>query len=694
MGGRGARRRGCGQALRPLPSAAASRSSVSCASNADAPSSSSRAPSRTRATSACRSSGVTISWSGRRSSRRGCRLELPATTIVTADEVWEETARLEPGQESQWPHARLRAGGTVDLRDVPGPEAGEPRRPLRRRLLRRGGERRQPAARPELPPALGRGGLPVGRALAAVRGRARSVAGGFVRARCRAVDVAALPGAGGRGRRGDLARAGRVAVDDRGRGDRIERRCLTGSPSASIETTPDSRAARADLPRQHVPDDPPLDARDAGRHRGGRRRRGLRGRRGRRPARDRRGSSTRRSRPSCSARTPSRSSAAGSWRVPPPSTSSATAGSGSSRPPASTRRSGTRSARRSARRSGGSGVATASRMPMIAIAGYHDSPLTIAEEVAELKELGLAGMKLKVGSLEPRGRRGARPRGACGRRATTSSSPPTRNQEWTREEAVRFARLVEDAGARLARGAVPLGQRPALRCATSARGARRAGLRGPERVLGRGLPRPDGRGRDRRLQLRLLLVGRPDRVAARRGGGAHARRRDGPPRGAAGREPPARVDPARHLRRVLPPRPRPDLVEPRREPAAARRRDDRAHRTRPGSAGSSTSSTWRPTPLPEPSSRDAHPLDHLVVELDAETGAGRHLRACRRAARTALRGCRSRAASRRPRTPTRWAGRGSRRSGATPRRARRSRSSGARSRPSGCARARRSGARR
>ena len=54
----------------------------------------------------------------------GCRLELPATKIVTADEVWEETARLEPGQRSEWPHAMLRAGGTVDLRNVPGPEAG------------------------------------------------------------------------------------------------------------------------------------------------------------------------------------------------------------------------------------------------------------------------------------------------------------------------------------------------------------------------------------------------------------------------------------------------------------------------------------------------------------------------------------------------------------------------------------------
>ena len=54
----------------------------------------------------------------------GCTLELPAETIVTADQVWEETARLEPAQRSTWPDARLRGGGTVDLRQVPGPEAG------------------------------------------------------------------------------------------------------------------------------------------------------------------------------------------------------------------------------------------------------------------------------------------------------------------------------------------------------------------------------------------------------------------------------------------------------------------------------------------------------------------------------------------------------------------------------------------
>jgi galactose mutarotase-like enzyme len=52
----------------------------------------------------------------------GCRLELPARTIVTIPEMWEDTARLEPGQREPWPFARLRGGGTVDLRDVPGTE--------------------------------------------------------------------------------------------------------------------------------------------------------------------------------------------------------------------------------------------------------------------------------------------------------------------------------------------------------------------------------------------------------------------------------------------------------------------------------------------------------------------------------------------------------------------------------------------
>jgi len=54
-----------------------------------------------------------------------CMLDLPGKTIVTSPELWEpETARLAPGQEVAWPNARLRAGGTVDLRQVAGRDAG------------------------------------------------------------------------------------------------------------------------------------------------------------------------------------------------------------------------------------------------------------------------------------------------------------------------------------------------------------------------------------------------------------------------------------------------------------------------------------------------------------------------------------------------------------------------------------------
>ena len=55
----------------------------------------------------------------------GCRLEIPARTIITSPELWEpETARLEPGRRVPWPLAPLRAGGAVDLREIPGTEAG------------------------------------------------------------------------------------------------------------------------------------------------------------------------------------------------------------------------------------------------------------------------------------------------------------------------------------------------------------------------------------------------------------------------------------------------------------------------------------------------------------------------------------------------------------------------------------------
>ena len=65
-------------------------------------------------------------------------------TIETIPEMWEETARLEPGQRSPWPDARLRGGGVADLSTVPGPEAREPRRRVSDRARRGLGRGREP----------------------------------------------------------------------------------------------------------------------------------------------------------------------------------------------------------------------------------------------------------------------------------------------------------------------------------------------------------------------------------------------------------------------------------------------------------------------------------------------------------------------------------------------------------------------
>ena len=53
----------------------------------------------------------------------GARFLTSARTIVTIPEMWEDTARLEPGQRSSWPQAQLRGGGEVDLSEIPGEEA-------------------------------------------------------------------------------------------------------------------------------------------------------------------------------------------------------------------------------------------------------------------------------------------------------------------------------------------------------------------------------------------------------------------------------------------------------------------------------------------------------------------------------------------------------------------------------------------
>ena len=114
----------------------------------------------------------------------------------------------------QWPHGLLRRGGTVDLRDVPGPEAGSHDDLFVGGLHGGQGDGDEPPARPALRADLGQRGLSVGRPVAAVRRRDRSVARRLVRSRGRAVDVAALPRAGGRGGPGDLARGGGEPADD------------------------------------------------------------------------------------------------------------------------------------------------------------------------------------------------------------------------------------------------------------------------------------------------------------------------------------------------------------------------------------------------------------------------------------------------------------------------------------------------
>ncbi|UGS38321.1 D-galactonate dehydratase [Capillimicrobium parvum] len=158
------------------------------------------------------------------------------------------------------------------------------------------------------------------------------------------------------------------------------------------------------------------------------------------------------------------------------------------------------------------------RLPMISIGGYYDGTVTIAEEIAELREAGMAGMKFKVGAAIPRPTPSA-----SARRARAGGSDfilaADANQGWTRDERLlspAWSQTTTCAGSRsLAAGTTIAG-----RCVTCARGPRRC-LRRPNRVLRVRMPGSDGRRRDRRVQLRCLLVGRPDRVATGRQYGAH-----------------------------------------------------------------------------------------------------------------------------------------------------------------------------
>ena len=216
--------------------------------------------------------------------------------------------------------------------------------------------------------------------------------------------------------------------------------------------------------------------------------------------------------------------------------------------------------------------------------------------------------RLQVQARLARRRRGcrARPRRARGRAATTSSSRSTPTRATRRRWRSTSATRVSDLGIRWFEE--PCRWATTRRDMRDVRARRRhPGLRRPERVLARGLPRPDGGRRHRRLQLRRLVGGRPDQLAPQR-------RRSRTPLGvelAHHEEPHV----ASHLLasqphgtyvEVLPPRPRPDLVEHDRQPARARGRRSAAARRRPASAGSSTrtsSSATAPTASGMPPAR-------------------------------------------------------------------------------------------
>ncbi|MFZ0384135.1 MAG: mandelate racemase/muconate lactonizing enzyme family protein [Solirubrobacteraceae bacterium] len=83
------------------------------------------------------------------------------------------------------------------------------------------------------------------------------------------------------------------------------------------------------------------------------------------------------------------------------------------------------------------------RLPMIAIGGYYAPDANISAEVAELQEMGLAGMKFKVGG------RSAAEDAARFRQAREAGGPDfllaaDANQGWTPQEAIEFARLVAE----------------------------------------------------------------------------------------------------------------------------------------------------------------------------------------------------------------------------------------------------------
>ena len=219
---------------------------------------------------------------------------------------------------------------------------------------------------------------------------------------------------------------------------------------------------------------------------------------------------------------------------------------------------------------GAAAVAAVGRLPRPHPGEHHRRLLRrdlagIGDEVAEWRDMGFRGCKFKVGGRSP-AEDADRVRAAREAAGDDFVITIDANQGYTRAQALELCDRVRELDIRWFEEPCMLEQRPP-RHARGARARRHPGLRRPERVLARRLSRPDGGRRDRRLQLRRVLVGRLHQLEADGGAAAALQRRAGASRGAAGGRASARQPAQRHLRRGFPPRPRPDLVAPDRQPA-------------------------------------------------------------------------------------------------------------------------------
>jgi L-alanine-DL-glutamate epimerase-like enolase superfamily enzyme len=87
------------------------------------------------------------------------------------------------------------------------------------------------------------------------------------------------------------------------------------------------------------------------------------------------------------------------------------------------------------------------RLQVISIGGYYGTGISIADEIAEARARGLAGLKFKVGGRSPE-EDAARVREARAAGGDDFVLCVDANQAWTPQEAIRFANLVRDLGLR------------------------------------------------------------------------------------------------------------------------------------------------------------------------------------------------------------------------------------------------------